>query len=1333
MNKGGIVVLIYVLSLIINQSYAAFIASQTSIPSPGDEDVAQLDSPTSDTLNISGTGITSSGQNDSATYVANDRSTQGQTFTTGSNSSGYTLEGIWVRHVGYTNYLDNGTWAGMSDGSEITVRISSVSGTALNVLRSETATVEGGSGFSGGGSWNGTGRWLYVGLDTPVPLSANTLYAFDLTSHSPWFELAGLEAGPYAEGAAYTTAAKLNTNMDTVFANGDRTFIADMNPSEYDGGDAAAYEISLEAITDGIIHVRCVPTGQTAKQSLIVPADIVHDPVAVTIEDNPTTYTLSTPRIRASLNKSTRKVFFYTVGGQLILAESGRSITPYLHQESTGGNTWTLNQIAQTWAASETEAYYGLGQFNNQTMNWQGRNVTLEQGNTTAVSPFVVSSGGYGLLWDVNCSAQFSASNSAGGISFGADASFGLDYYFIYGPDFDGVIHGYRQLTGTAPMYPRWGFGYWQCKERYATQAEVQNIASTFRNYHFPIDLIIQDWRYWGSDNESAPDSYLNMWSGMVWDAAKYPDPDGMISYLHNTLNMKFMAVIWPFIGPNSQLAADLDAHGGLLQGGNNITGGIARLYDAYDEDILDIYWDHANRGLFQRGLDAWWMDASEPEDLYRLSGDTGYGPLHSCHNAFALVHTEGLYKRQRQVSNDKRVVSITRSVYAGQQRTGGSTWSGDIVTSWDTLKNQIASGLNFSMAGLPYWTTDIGGFFTGSFGGNQSPAYQEIYQRWYQYGAFCPLFRSHGTNTAREPWQFDGYNGPIFNNLKKYADLRYRLLPYIYTLGSEVTRNNGTIMRGLPMDFPNDSNCRENGWEFMFGPAFLVRPVTDPITTTLQQTTVYLPSAPAGWYDFWTGQRHDGGVTITKATTIDIMPLYIRAGSIVPMGPMMEWATQTAPDPIELRIYTGADASFTLYEDENDNYNYENGAFSLIPFTWNESEKKLTIGAREGSFPGMLAGRTLNIVFVRAGHGVDVPQTQYGDLRVSYNGQAIVVHQPQGIVNMPEFADLSTGWQKWYSMPDLINLAERWLSYDPPAFTADPIVLAQAALDVPYSGSISGYVDYAGDSLTFSKVDGPAWLTVAANGDLSGTPSASNAGLNLFTVQVSEGAHADQTSLQIPVSYPLELLGHWTLDETSGTTANDSGSKGMDGILQNELSFDTNSVDGQIGKALVFDGTDDYIDVPDGFGEFSNGCTISVWVYPTAVKNWARFIDFGNGSASDNIWFGRRSSSSDLAFECWSGSSSNGLVTAANAITLNEWQLFTVTADRLGNVRLFKNGQLVQTGTSAPASVNRTNNYLGRSNWSADSYYQGRMDDVRIYNYNLSDAAVMALYNGQP
>ena len=995
---------------------AATLYYDSDAPNAGLEDIAQLDSPSSDTKNILGQGITSSAENDSATYVAGDRTTQGQTFTTNSGDV-TTLEGVWIRHVGYTNYLDNGTWASLNDGEQITLRICSVSGTSLTVLRSEIVTVNTGSGFSGGGNWNGTGRWLYIDLGSPVDLSADTEYAFDLTSYGPWFELAGLDDGSYSGGTAYTTGSDEALDLGTVYTNGDRTFVADMSPAGFDVPGEVEYQISIEAITDRIIHVHCVPEGQAERASLIVP-DITRDPVSVVVDDNQDAYSLTTSQIKAVLDKTTSQVSFYTLADELILAEDSRSIIAYNHQESTGGVQWVLNRTAQSWVADENENYYGLGQKPGAPINYQGINTTIEQGNTDAMTPFIVSSGEYGILWDMNCTGSFNAADTGGIISFTADAAFGMDYYFIYGPDFEGVINEYRELTGPAPMYPKWGFGFWQSKCQYNNQNELLDIANDFRNHGFPIDLIIQDWKYWGYDN--------NYWSSMTWDSSRYPDPDSMIDQVHD-LNMKFMAVIWPFIGPASDLGVELESNGGLLQGGNNYTGQVARLFDAYDPAIYDIYWDHADSGLFQRGLDGWWMDASEPEDIANLSGDTGYGPLHSCHNAYALVHTQGLSQRQLQVNDQKRVVMLTRSCWAGQQRTGGATWSGDTQSNWSTFRDQITAGISYCMSGLPYWTTDIGGYWGSD---NQNADFRELFQRWFQYGTFCPLYRVHGF-ADREPWQWENGEGPIFNNMKKYADLRYRLMPYIYTLGSEVTRNNTTIMRGLPMDFPDDHNCQNNGQEFMFGPAFLVRPVTEAISTSPQQTVVYLPQGES-WYDFWTGQLYEGSQTLVKETPIDVMPLYVKAGSIVPMGPILEWATQNPADPIELRIYTGADSVFILYEDENDNYNYKNGEFSQISFFWNETEKKLTIGDRQGSFPGMLTNRTVNIVFVSEGHGTGMPETAEPDVSVSYTGQAITINQPGVCTLSSEAIGFDTDDNCMIDMVDFAMFAEFWLEGNP-------------------------------------------------------------------------------------------------------------------------------------------------------------------------------------------------------------------------------------------------------------------------------------------------------------
>ena len=876
-------------------------------------------------------------------------------------------------------------------------------------------------------------------------------------------------------------------------------------------------KVILNAVTDSTIHVRYVPASQVntpVKHSLIVP-DLDHPTVPVTTKTTATTITLQTPALKVQLNKNSGKGSFYNLNSKLILSEADRSATPF-----TKGS-YTLYKTSQSWNAPETEAYYGLGQHEHAKMNYQGQIIQLEQLNKDAVSPFVLSSGGYGILWDINCTGQFNAAE-IDTISFNADAAFTLEYYFMFGPDYDKIISQYRILTGTAPMFPRWAYGYMQSKERYVSQNEVLETATKFRNLGFPIDLIIQDWRYWGDDNDK--------WSGMTWDPGRFPDPTAMIDQLHNSLDMKFMAVIWPFIGTNTDIANELEANNCFFDGSGWI--GPAKLYKAYDKTAQDIYWKYANKELFQRGLDSWWMDGSEPEDVDKYSGDCSYGPIESCHNAFSLIHTQGIYQHQRQTSEAKRVMILTRSSYAGQQRTAGAAWSGDITASWKTLSEQITAGINFSMSGLPYWTTDIGAFFLGSYSGNTDPAYRKLYTRWFQFGTFCPLFRSHGTNTAREPWHFGNDYYPILLN---YTNLRYRLMPYIYTLASEVTRDNSTIMRGLPMAFPADDNCRDNGRQFMFGPSFMVCPVieqqqaeetipslqlktptgqtglkaeyfsgrtlsaahkhaervdpaidfnwsTEPIaglgtnnytirwqgkiiaqqagiyeigvlcddgarlwidnnlvidqwkdqaatyySTQLNfqensahdikleyyqgqydavckllwakpanqqklKTDVYLPQLSA-WYDFWTGDYTEGGKTISKDTPIDIMPLYVKAGSIIPMAPKMQYATEKPADPIELRIYPGKDASFTIYEDENDNYNYESGSFSLIPIQWNDSDKILTIGERTGSFPGMIENRTFNIVLVRSGHGIGIEPENKPDHIIKYNGTPVTVN----------------------------------------------------------------------------------------------------------------------------------------------------------------------------------------------------------------------------------------------------------------------------------------------------------------------------------------------------
>lgn len=854
--------------------------------------------------------------------------------------------------------------------------------------------------------------------------------------------------------------------------------------------------VEVRPVTNRVIHVRYMHPdriGKAAKPSLIVPT-LERPPVGSEVLMEGGAGIIMTSALSMRWDTGKERLTFHTADSTLLLAEAGREMVA----EPRGA--WALYRTQQRWSVNKGEAYYGLGQHEQSVMDYQGHSILLKQENKDAVTPFVVSSGGYGILWDANCTCRFHA-DVPGEIAFSAEAAFELEYYFIYGPSYDEIIAGYRELTGTAPMFPKWACGYMQSKERYKTQQELLETAARFRELNFPIDLIIQDWRYWSEDNDK--------WSGMIWDPERFPDPDGMIRKLHDDLKMKLMTVIWPIIGTQTKLAEDLESVNGFYEG--FAWPGAVKLYKACNQSARDIYWKYANQGLLQRGVDAWWMDGSEPENIERFSGDSDYGPLEASHNAYCLVHTEGVYRHQRAVSEDKRVMILTRSVYAGQQRAAAATWSGDIIAGWDTFRKQVTAGINFCMAGLPYWTTDIGAFYLGTFAGNQDPAYRELYTRWFQFGAFCPLFRSHGTNTSREPWHFGEELYPV---LKKYAELRYRLIPYIYTLVSEVTRNHGTIMRGLPMDFPDDLQVRTNGRQFMFGPALMVCPVMEGLldsasvtipssqllhpdgtpgglcaeyfvgrdfeqsvrvgvdpeinfnwsinepeslprenycvrwegqfkasesgrydvktisddgvrlwidgklmidqwteqaarrssvsldftadsrhvikleyshgtgdafvqllwtmpsmrrTRNRIETEVYLPECE-GWYDFWTGEWLEGGQTIRRDSPIEIMPLYVRAGSILPMGPKVQHVAEKDDDSIELRIYSGRNAEFILYEDEGDTYNYEQGAFSLIPMHWDDKGQTLTIGSRVGSFHGMLAKRTFQVVVFLAG-----------------------------------------------------------------------------------------------------------------------------------------------------------------------------------------------------------------------------------------------------------------------------------------------------------------------------------------------------------------------------
>jgi alpha-D-xyloside xylohydrolase len=583
----------------------------------------------------------------------------------------------------------------------------------------------------------------------------------------------------------------------------------------------------------------------------------------------------------------------------------------------------------------------------------------------------------------------------------------GLDYYFIYGPQLDRVVAGYRQLTGQAPMMPRWALGFWQCRERYRTQQESLDVLDRFRTLGIPIDNIVQDWFYW-----RAPE-----WGSHEFDAERFPDPVGWIRTIHEKYNARLMISVWPKFHEGTRNFEELNANGFLYQPNlreriEDWTDHRFTFYDAFNPAARKMFWAQMNRELFSKGPDAWWMDASEPEmrhapmleDIRHSIDRTAAGTASRVLLAYPLVNAQAVYEGQRSVAPDQRVFILTRSAYLGMQRCAAAAWSGDISSTWTAFQKQIPAGLSFCLSGIPYWTTDSGGFSVPPrwcrrdekgaapdqpiMSPEEADEWAEMNTRWLQFATFCPLMRVHGQFPFREMWEFGGADSPAFRAQLKFDRLRYRLLPYIYSLAGAVTHDGGTIMRALVMDFPADRTARVIGNQFMFGPALLVNPVTE---YQARSREVYLPET-VGWYDFWTGERLAGGKTLEAPAPYDAIPLFVKAGSILPVGPELQYTSEKPADPITLYVYAGADGSFTLYEDDGLTYSYERGEFARIPIRWNERRQTLTLGKREGSFPGMLAERAFNVIVVSGkkptGFSFDPPAGR----PVRYDGSAVEV-----------------------------------------------------------------------------------------------------------------------------------------------------------------------------------------------------------------------------------------------------------------------------------------------------------------------------------------------------
>lgn len=756
--------------------------------------------------------------------------------------------------------------------------------------------------------------------------------------------------------------------------------------------------IELQFISPSIVRAVKWPAGKPfEKQSL----SVIKKPEATvfSVKQQGDKVTLQSEKLKVSLNLKTGQVNYATTKGLVLLneKESGATFTDF---NDAGSKTYTVNQ---SFVLDQDEAIYGLGEQQQGKMVQRNLKLNMIQGNTDDYIPFFLSVKGYGLFWDNYSPTVFE--DKVESTSFKSDVGDCIDYYFMVGGNADGVIAQMRDLTGQAPMFPLWTFGFFQSKERYKSQDETVGIVRKYRELGVPLDGIIQDWQYWGSN-------YL--WNAMEFLNDEFPNPQKMLNDVHN-MNARMVISIWNSFGPMTKQYRELDKIGALMnfstwpQSGSTLwppkrdyPSGV-RVYDPYNPEARDIYWKYLNSGIFKLGMDAWWMDSSEPDHLdYKpedLDNKTYLGSFRKVRNAFPLMTVGGLYDHQRAATSDKRVFILTRSAFAGQQRYGANTWSGDVTSSWDALRNQISAGLNFSLTGIPYWNSDIGGFFLSRFRKKLDDAgYRELYARWIQFGTFCPMMRSHGADAPREIYQFGKKGDKVYDAIEKYINLRYLLLPYIYSTSWDVTANQSSMMRALVMDFAADKQALDINDEYLFGKSILVCPVTQPMYSkdtqedfgAIKSKEVYLPKG-ADWVDFWTGDKFTGGQKISKETPVDIMPLYLKAGSILPIGPKVQYALEKKWDNLEIRVYEGANGSFTLYEDENDNYNYEKGVYSTISFTWDNAKKSLTIGDRKGTFPGMLAERKFRVVLVGKGSGVGMDESNNAK-EVAYSGTKVVV-----------------------------------------------------------------------------------------------------------------------------------------------------------------------------------------------------------------------------------------------------------------------------------------------------------------------------------------------------
>lgn len=854
----------------------------------------------------------------------------------------------------------------------------------------------------------------------------------------------------------------------------------------------AGGRLRIEVCTDEIVRVAFAQDDAFfARPSLMAAPKRCTSPVwKLTRTDRAAS--IVTAKLLVVVDLSTGRVEFHDQDGHLVLGEraGGRSMVP---ATVAGERT---HHVRQQWEPDRGEHLYGLGQHQQGLLDIKGADLELRQYNTEIFIPLLVSSRGYGILWDNTSLTRFGRTEppaweeipgtangaadwtrtltatvagdyrlrtySAGDIkvdagerriidhwrqgwlpsedfakihldagasvplrfrwqsdigvkiaryaitpppaadaptSLWSEVGDGVDYWFIQGPALDHVIAGYRQITGPAPMMPRWAFGFWQCRERYRTAAESVETLDGFRRRGVPVDVMVQDWQYWRPTE----------WGSHIFDPARFPDPARWVADLHDR-HARLMISVWPKFYRGTANFKALEAAGALyranlVEGKQDWLKNVFTNYDAFSPAARALYWSQIRDALWTKGVDAWWMDVSEVEavegpfptpaaqiEAYQTHmNPTALGSGARVLNAYPLVHAQGVYEGLRAAAPDRRVLILTRSGFAGMQRYAAASWSGDISSTWTAMRKQIAAGLGFAISGMPYWTFDTGGFsvpdrFAHAARGSAAlDEWRELATRWFEFATFVPIMRVHGQAPKREMWEFGGDGSPAYMAMLKFDRLRYRLLPYVYSLAAGVTREGGTIMRPLAMDFPASAGVDD---QFMFGPALMVSPVT---AYQARERAVSLPSSNGGWYDFWTGRALASG-TSTAAAPFDAIPVQVRAGSIIPFGPDIQYTDQKPADPITLFVYAGRDGAFTLYEDDGVSNGYEKGAFAMIPLRWDDASRTLTIGKREGTFPGMLGRRTFQVVSIRRDRPVPFSFTPRPDRTVVYTGEAATV-----------------------------------------------------------------------------------------------------------------------------------------------------------------------------------------------------------------------------------------------------------------------------------------------------------------------------------------------------